>query len=272
MNRLFTIVVLATICAIAAACRTEPEPRPTEETQTVVQTELEDVHWRLVEYRGNSGEMTAVLDGTTVDVKFVGDEFGGTAGCNRYFGTYILGEANELTIGSEMGSTQMACPPEVMAQEQRYLALLGQIATVDRGDDHLSLQDSDSAILLRFVATEPATLENTEWQATGINNGKGGVVSTATTSMSTAVFAGGQVSGSGACNQFTATVEIDGDQISIGPAAATRMFCEEPEGIMDQEQQYFEALGRAHTYSLKPENLELRDEDGSLQVSFRVAD
>ena len=48
------------------------------------------------------------------------------------------------------------------------------------------------------------------------------------------------------------------------------MFCEQPEGVMDQEQQYFEALGRARTFSLTPEKLELRDEGGSLQVGFRT--
>jgi heat shock protein HslJ len=170
-----------------------------------------------------------------------------------------------------MGSTQMACAPEVLAQEQRYLSLLGQVATITREGDRLALQDADSARLLEFVATEPTSLEATNWQATGINNGQGGVVSTAATSMSTAVFAAGQLSGSGGCNSYTAAYEIDGDQISIGPAAATRKFCNEPEGIMDQERQFLEALGRATIFSLTPEKLDLRDENGSLQVSFRVA-
>ena len=66
-------------------------------------------------------------------------------------------------------------------------------------------------------------------------------------------------------------VRLADESVCIGPAAATRKFCNEPEGIMDQEQQYFEALGRARTFSLTPEKLELRDEDGSLQVGFRAA-
>ena len=268
-QRWFTILVA--VCALTTACGTEPTPTVSPETDAKEQVELQEVLWRLVELQGESGDMTPVLDGTTVDVKFIGGEFGGTAGCNRYFGTYSLGEANELTVGSEMGSTQMACPPEVMEQEQRYLALLGQVAMANRADDRFSLQGADSETLLKFVATEPASLEATSWEATGINNGKGGVVSTATTSMSTALFAGGRLSGSGGCNRFTGTYETEGDQISIGPAAATRMLCNEPEGIMDQEQQYFEAMERARTFSLTPEKLELRDEDGALQVSFRVA-
>ena len=271
MKHLPLIVMPVAVCVIGLACGNESAPIASQTTEIVEQVEFEGVLWRLVELRSETGEMVSLLDQTTVDAKFDGGEVGGSAGCNRYFGTYSLGEATELTVGSEMGSTQMACPPEIMAQEQRYLALLGQVVTADRVDDHLRLQDADSATLLKFVATKPAGLENTSWQATGINNGKGGVVSTATTPLSTALFAEGQLSGTGGCNQFTATYEIEGDQITIGPAAATRMFCEQPEGVMDQEQQYFEALGRARTFSLTPEKLELRDESGSLQATFSVA-
>ena len=269
MKRLSLVVILAPVCVIGGACGTEPTPTVSQETEIVIQPEFEGVLWRLVKLHGETGEMASALDQTTVDVTFDGGELGGAAGCNRYFGSYSLGEANQLTLGSEMGSTQMACVPEVMDQEQQYLALLGRVEMVERIEDHLLLQDAGSATLLKFVAAEPAALESTEWQAAGINNGKGGVVSTATTALSTAVFAGGQLSGMGGCNQFTATYETEGDQITIGPAAATRKLCNEPDGIMDQEQQYFEALGRASTFSLTPEKLELRDEGSSLQVGFR---
>jgi heat shock protein HslJ len=271
MRPLPLIAALMAICTIGAACGNDSASTTLEEPEIVKQPVFEDVDWRLVEYRSESGEMAPMPGQTTVGVKFSGGKLGGTAGCNRYFGSYVLGEANKLTLGSEMGSTQMACEPEVMDQEQRYLRLLGQVVAVDRAEDHLLLTNADSTVLLKFVATGPATLEDTAWQATGINNGKGGVVSSATTSRSTAVFAGNQLSGTGGCNRFTATYETEGDQITIGPAAATRMFCDEPEGIMDQEQQYLEALGRARTFSLTPEKLDLRDENGSLQVSFRVA-
>ena len=271
MTRLPLILTLAAVSMITVGCGTETAPTPLQKTETMSQPAFEGVLWRLVEIRSEPGEMASVLDQTTVDVKFDGGELGGSAGCNRYFGNYSLGEANQLTLGSEMGSTQMACAPEVMAQEQRYFTLLGQVTAVNRLEDQLILEDADSASLLKFAATEPATLESTEWQASGINNGKGGVVSTATTSMSTALFSEGQLSGTGGCNPFTAAYKVEGGQITLGPAAATRKFCNEPEGIMDQEQQYFEALGRARTFSLTPEKLELRDENGSLQVGFRVA-
>ncbi len=271
MRHLPLIAALVAICTIGAACGNDSASTTLEEAEIVEQPVFEDVDWRLVEYRGESGEMAPMPGQTTVGVRFSGGKLGGTAGCNRYFGSYVLGEANKLTLGSEMGSTQMACEPEVMDQEHRYLRLLGQVVAIDRAEDHLILKNADSTVLLKFVATEPATLEDTAWQATGINNGQGGVASSATTSGSTAMFAEGQVRGIGGCNRFTATYEIEGDQITIGPAGATEKLCIEPEGIMEQEQQFFEALGRARTFSLTPEKLDLRDENGSLQVSFRVA-
>ena len=43
---------------------------------------------------------------------------------------------------------------------------------------------------------------------------------------------------------INAPYEIMGDQITIGPAMTTRMHCEEPDGIMDQEQEFLQALSR----------------------------
>lgn len=60
------------------------------------------------------------------------------------------------------------------------------------------------------------------------------------------------------------------EQIIIGRAMTTRKHCAEPDGIMEQEQQYLQALARAHAYTLKPDGLELRDENGPLQVRYRV--
>lgn len=274
MSRLIKSTALTLLAIACVACGTETvTPKPeTAESETVELLELEGVLWRLIEYADEAGGMSPVLEGTTVDIEFEGSQMGGSSGCNRYFGSYTLEEGNRLTFDAEIGSTQMACPPEIMEQESRYQELLGQVAIADRFEDHLILLEEGGELsLLIFVASQPAALENTDWQATGINNGKGGVVSSAATPMATARFSEGQITGSGGCNSFTASYELDGDRVTIGPAAATRKFCNEPEGIMDQEQQYFEALSRATTYSLMPERLELRDDSGSLQVGLHVA-
>jgi heat shock protein HslJ len=43
---------------------------------------------------------------------------------------------------------------------------------------------------------------------------------------------GGRISGSGSCNQFSGTARVDGQSLTIGPLAVTRMACAEP--VMQQ--------------------------------------
>ena len=229
---------------------------------------VEDTQWQLTHYLDDAGEMTAGSPDITVDIEFSEGKLSGGAGCNRYFGGYELADDDQIRFTSQMGSTQMACAPQINRQEQLYLALLPQTASWKLEQGRLTLLDSAGAALLKFTVVEPIALEDTAWQAIGINNGKGGVVSTASTGLSTVTFSDGTVSGSGGCNRFNAACRIEGDHISIGPAAATRKFCGEPEGLMDQEQQFFTALEKARTFSVTPGRLELRDEGGSLQVSF----
>ncbi len=232
--------------------------------------ELENIRWQLDQYLGDLGEMTPVLPETTVDARFSQGEIGGSAGCNRYFGRYTTGQDRRLTLASEIGSTQMACPPAVAGQEQRYLALLPLVAAWQRQDESLLLLDNEHQPILKYAAARTIGLEDSAWQATGINNGRGGVVSSNTTQLATALFANGKISGNAGCNHFAAAYEIKGNRIKIGRTMTTRKHCAEPDGIMVQEQQYLQALARAHTYTSKPDGLELRDENGSLQVSYRV--
>jgi heat shock protein HslJ len=233
---------------------------------------LENVDWHLRQYLGETGEMLAVLPETTVDARFSNGRIDGSTGCNRFFGTYTGGEDNRLTPGSGFGATRMACPPAIARQEQRYLALLPLMASWQRHDDTLQLLNKDREPVLEYTAARPAVLQGSSWQASGINNGRGGVVSGKHTHLATATFSNDTISGSAGCNTFTASYQADGNRLSIGPAATTRKLCAEPDGIMQQEQEYLDALARVHTYTLKTGSLELRDENGSLQVGYRVLD
>ena len=79
------------------------------------------------------------------------------------------------------------------------------------------------------------------------------------------------MSGSAGCNNYTATYKVNGDNISIGPAAATRMFCPEPDGVMEQEVQYLAALETASTYLIEVDKMEMRTAEGALAATFRTA-
>jgi heat shock protein HslJ len=107
---------------------------------------------------------------------------------------------------------------------------------------------------------EDAILEDTDWVLQSYGE-LGNLKDVLTDTEITAEFVSseGVVEGSAGCNSYSGSYEVEDSQLSIpGPIAATEMYCEEPEGVMDQERQYFEILQAAESYSV---------EDGELQIN-----
>jgi len=129
----------------------------------------------------------------------------------------------------------------------------------------------DNGVALLIYDPNTAGLEGTSWTATGVNNGTGGVQSTALTSTISAAFAaGGALSGFAGCNQYNATYATSGaDGLTITNVATTRMACDEK--AMTLESQYTAALAKVATYSLSGLTLTLRDADGATQATFTAA-
>ena len=66
------------------------------------------------------------------------------------------------------------------------------------------------------------------------------------------------IEGSAGCNHYFGGYEIKGGRLSIPePIAVTEMYCMEPEGIMDQEQEYLTILRLAESYEI---------DDGELNI------
>lgn len=233
---------------------------------------LEGTLWELVTYNDGSQAMVSPLNGTRITATFddAESQVAGSAGCNNYFGGYEV-DGNSIAIGP-LASTQMFCgdPEGVMEQESQYLAALQSAATFQIIANRLELISESGELAAMFTAAEPATIEGS-WQVIGYNNGREAVVSVIIGTELTADFVEGTVSGSAGCNNYTASYEVGGDQISIGPAATTRMACGEPEGIMEQENEFLAALQTAATYRIDGDRMEMRDESGALAVSFVAA-
>lgn len=70
----------------------------------------------------------------------------------------------------------------------------------------------------------------------------------------------GRVSGYGGCNQFSGSFERNGENLSFGPIAATKMACK---GIGDLERDFFRALGDARRFHLEDDRLVLLDGTGA---------
>jgi len=224
---------------------------------------LPGTKWELVSLAG-----AAPVKGTSLTLFFGNDDkAGGDAGCNTYSGTYKV-SGSSLTFGAMM-STMMACDPAIMNQEQAYLKALGDTKSYEATANQLTLKDGSGSTLAVFAPYKPAALTG-NWDAIGINNGKQAVVSVMNGTKVTAVFgADGTLTGNDGCNTYNGTYKTDGDKITIGPIATTRMACEQ--AVMDQETAYLNALANAANYTLGKGSLELRDASGALQVDYVIA-
>lgn len=101
--------------------------------------------------------------------------------------------------------------------------------------------DDTAWVLLRFgeQGNPQAVLEGTEITATFNSQGS-------------------QIEGSSGCNTYSGEYQTSQNNLSISDLAWTEMACLDPEGAMEQEQQYLSALQAAESYTI---------EDGELQIS-----
>ena len=77
----------------------------------------------------------------------------------------------------------------------------------------------------------------------------------------TLTFENGMVRGSSGCNTFRAPYTSEGNRLSIGPAATTRMACG-AEGVMEQERQFLAALKTAKVWTVESGTLDVHRADG----------
>lgn len=232
----------------------------------------------------NDGDGSASLSGTTwilsvlagqdpnpgpqVTLRFEADgTLNGSDGCNRYRGRFSE-NGSALHIPDNMMSTQMACPEPVMSHARAYASALGQTASFSIDGKRLSLRNSAGEEVALFEADD-ASLGGTSWQVIAYNNGKQAVVSVLGGTHITANFAeDGRVTGTAGCNQYFAAYQTADASVTIGRPGSTRRFCVEPEGVMDQEARFLEALGSVATYDREGDRLTLRNADGALAATL----
>jgi len=126
------------------------------------------------------------------------------------------------------------------------------------------------ATLVACRAAEPdpppapdSRLLDTEWELFSLNGGaliEGRAI--------TLRFGDGSLEGSGGCNTYGGSYTVSEDSLSVSDVYATEMACMEPEGIMDQEQAYFQVLNTVTRYRVDGDRLELYDDAGSPILAF----
>jgi heat shock protein HslJ len=224
--------------------------------------ELSGTAWALSSLSGH-----APIAGTVVTLRFDGGRVEGTDGCNRYTAPYtVVGPV--LQVASNAATTRMACPPEIARQAEAYVGALAQARSYRIAGGELQLFAA-AGMVLATLAAQSQGLAGTSWRVTGYNNGRQAVVSVLVGAEPTMAFGtDGRVGGSTGCNRYGATYVHSGSKLSLGPAAATRKRCVDPERIMEQEQQFLQALQTVASVRIDGDRLELRTGEGALAATL----
>ena len=120
------------------------------------------------------------------------------------------------------------------------------------------------------IATQPpmAFPVGVEWRLTSYLNGADGMTAVTGEKPVTAKFdASGALSGSGGCNQYSATYTVTGKSIAITQPITTMMAC--PALIMQQESTYLAQLTKASSYTSLGDTLTLFDASGATILVYK---
>lgn len=109
--------------------------------------------WQLVSFREGGAQIPLEAEGKITFECTPEGKVGGSAGVNRYFGSFKLDDLGQLSWADPgMGSTMMAGPEALMAQEQRYLAALPKTRHMRMDELDLVLTNVGSTLELRYSA------------------------------------------------------------------------------------------------------------------------
>lgn len=228
---------------------------------------LTGLSWQLNELNGNA---VLPLPEAAVTANF--DEEGrmsGSASCNSYTAPYEV-DGNNITIGLA-ATTAKICPDIIIEQERAYLGALEATTTFEVNEEELAFMDDSGSVVAHYRVVSQE-LAGSSWDVISYNTGTEAVRSVIIDTEITANFGDdGQLTGNAGCNDYFASYEVDGENISIGGVGMTEKFCMDPEGIMDQESQYLAALETADVYKIEAGRMEFRTSEGSLAASFTRA-
>jgi heat shock protein HslJ len=266
MRRPATIVTVALAGLVLAACGSTSSSGGSSPGSSTAPATIEGTSWTLVSYLAATTDTTKAVGSARLAFE-PASRMSGSTGCNSFGGVWTQdGSSLTLTPGA---TTKKACPGPLATQETDVLTGLQRVASYAIAGTELTLAGSDGKVLFTY-AKAAVGLPGTSWTATGINNGKGGVVSVPAGVTVTAEFGtDGLVSGSGGCNTYNGPYTTTGtDGIKLGPLGSTRIFCDGDKGTT--EDLYFAALDKVTTYEIAGDELTLRDSAGAAQVTYQA--
>jgi len=187
---------------------------------------------------------------------------GGTAGCNSYFGAAALTAGGIAVTG--IGSTEMACEPEVMEREMRFLTALGRVTGLALEGEGLRLTAGDGSASIDLVPLVPEPdrpLAGTTWLLTTLIDGDAASSIIAGTEPTLVVDdLEERISGSTGCNRFFGSATFAVETVTVGLLRTTKMACDA--ATTEQESFVLAVLGAAATWEIEGARLRITAADG----------
>jgi heat shock protein HslJ len=235
--------------------------------------DLVGVVWRL-----DDPSMAALADDVpdtaVVSLGFADGQASGRSACNSYVGGYTAEDDGSLSFDA-IGGTEMACEAPLMSLESVYLSALGAVTS-------FSITSSPSGSTLELVGEEgtlsffeevppqPLPLVGTTWTLDSVYAGDA-VSSTIAGTRTTMVLADdGSLSGSAGCNTYSGTYTLDGDALTVGALATTKMAC--ADDVMAQEAAFLAGMQGVAASSIEGSRLTLADGSGAPLLGFIGSD
>ncbi|MDH4138582.1 MAG: META domain-containing protein, partial [Anaerolineae bacterium] len=272
IRALITLVLAVVLAACSGSGKTvEPLDVNSNTEPTASTANLDDAEWVLISLHGRSP-----VEGVTITLAFPAEDYlQGNAGCNSYGARYTI-TGNDFGISARrIDRTDFDCdvPESIMQQEVTYFEALTHAAAYRVTDDHLEIEDASGETILTFARQEPPSidpiLEDTEWVLTSLNGS-----SLLEGTNITLNFTDGFLEGFAGCNAYGGGRDsgkytaADEGILTIAEIAITSQDCHTPEGVMQQETAYVEALRNAVAYQVADDRLEIKNAAGETILVF----
>lgn len=291
-----SLLALALV-AIAACASNDPTPTPTaaEAVATVEEVANEvaasypiaSSSWDLA-FFGPPEASLPVMPDTRASVTYFIDRYAGFDGCNWFLGVYQANADGTMTNYSP-SQTRILCEGDLGEQGGTFVSALLNVTNWAMEGEQLLQNTVDDQRLLTFNPAQVVPTPGTRWQLKFWMADESEDWGAAFPGSDSHITFGedGQATGSGGCNDFTApyTGDLQVEMVmastptsaelpslTIGEITYDPETCDEPEGIMTQEQGFLAALSEVAQYYKLGGVLLLLDAEGEPIMLLGAAD
>lgn len=166
-----------------------------------------------------------IPEGVAMKFAFTDTAIAVSGACNEMSGVYAI--VNNRLAVDQLVQTERACDMSLMDLDNAVAAfLMTEPAFVYAGNTVVLTEGEKALTMVEAVPVVDEPLEGTTWKVTGTFEGD--ATQSLDTEPATVVFEGGTAKVFAGCNNGTVTYELDGNRITFGALALTKMACDEP--------------------------------------------